>query len=188
LRGTLRGASGGSGNHVVCYCDDCQAFAHFLERANDTLDAYGGTEIFQTSAARLAITQGALACVRLAPKGLLRWYAACCRAPIGNTLATRQLPFVGLVVTCLDHPSLDAMLGPLRTRGHARFAKGTPPDSHPSFPAPVIARVFWISLVARLRGDHRRTPFFDAHGAPVAPPRVLTAAELAAVRARAGFG
>src|SRR5688572_12534539 len=92
LRAVVRGASGGRGNHVVCYCDDCQSFAHFLERADDTLDAHGGTEIYQMSPARLEIIDGAdrLACVRLAPKGLLRWYAACCRTPIGNTLASRQ--------------------------------------------------------------------------------------------------
>jgi hypothetical protein len=186
LRGALRGVSGRNGNHVVCYCDDCQSFAHFLDRAQDVLDAHGGTEIFQTSAARLAITAGAdrLACMRLTPKGLLRWYAACCRTPIGNTLATRQVPFIGLVVGSIDDAARDEVLGPIRARGHARFAKGTPPDAHPSFPAPVIARVFWISLAARLRGDHRRTPFFGAAGAPVAPPRVLAPAELAAVRSK----
>src|SRR5262245_44421193 len=129
VRGALRGVSGRNGNRVVCYCDDCQSFAHFLDRAQDVLDEHGGTEIFQTSAGRLAITAGAdrLACVRLQPSGLLRWYTACCRTPIGNTLATRQLPFVGLVVACLERAELDPVLGPVRARGHARFAKGTPP-------------------------------------------------------------
>ena len=151
------------------------------------LDAHGGTEIFQTSAARLEIAVGAdrLACMRLTPRGLLRWYAACCRTPIGNTLASRQVPFVGLVVCCIDDPARGDALGPIRARGHARFAKGSPPRAHASFPASVIARVFWIALVARVRGAHRHTPFFDsAIGAPVATPRVLTADELAAVRAK----
>jgi hypothetical protein len=190
LRGVARGVSGACGNRVVCYCDDCQSFAHFLDRAEDTLDAHGGTEIFQTSPARIEITAGAdrLACMRLTPKGLLRWYAACCRTPIGNTLASRQVPFVGLVVACLDHPSLDSALGPIRVRGHARFAVGTPAGAHRSFPATAIARLLWNSLVARLRGDHRRSPFFDREtGAPVSAPRVLSAAERAAVRTRRGL-
>src|SRR5262245_25612243 len=87
VRGVARGVSGERGNRVVCYCDDCQSFAHVLERSEDTLDAHGGTEIFQMSPAQLEFTAGAdrLACLRLTPKGLLRWYASCCRTPIGNT-------------------------------------------------------------------------------------------------------
>jgi hypothetical protein len=183
LRGVARGVSGRTGNRAVCYCDDCQAFAHFLDRAGEILDTHGGTEIFQTSPARLAITAGAdrLACIRLRPKGLLRWYAACCRTPIGNTLATARIPFVGLVLPHPD-PERDETLGPMRARGHARFAKGTPPDAHASFPASVIARALWIAVAARLRGDHRRSPFFDEAGAPVSTPRVLTEEELAAIR------
>jgi hypothetical protein len=187
LRGVVRGASGKSGNRVVCYCDDCQSFAHFLDRPGDVLDAFGGTEIFQTSAGRVELAAGAdrLACVRLAPRGLARWYAACCRTPIGNTLATPRFPFVGLILGGGDSAARDEVLGPIRTRGHARFAKGAPPGAHQSFPA----RVFWIAIAARLRGDHRRSPFFDpATGAPTATPRVLGAAERAEVRARAGFG
>ena len=132
--------------------------------------------------------------MRLTPSGLLRWYAGCCRSPIGNTLASRQVPFVGLIVRCIDPESqgraLDEVLGPIRGRGHARFATGNRAelDATDRFPARVILRLFGISLAARLRGDHRRSPFFDARtGAPIAPPRVLTAAELAAVRARGGL-
>src|SRR5688500_7644860 len=128
LRAVARGVSARRGNHVVCYCDDCQSFAHFLERAGETLDAHGGTEIFHTSPARLEFTSGAarLACMRLTPNGMLRWYASCCRTPIGNTLPTPRIPFVGLIVRCIersDGRSLDEALGPIRARGHARFAK-----------------------------------------------------------------
>jgi hypothetical protein len=181
---------------VICYCDDCQAFAHFLERAEETLDRDGGTDIFGMSAARLGITAGAdrLACMRLSPKGLLRWYARCCRTPIGNTFTSRQLPYVGLIHSCVDHVSdgrsRDEVLGPIRARLLTRFAKGNlgKADGHQRAPVSLIVRLFWISLVARLRGDHRRSPFFDrVTGAPVATPRVLSAAELAAVRARGGL-
>ena len=185
LRATARGVSARRGQRVVCYCDDCQTFARFSGHADEVLDEYGGSEIFQVSPARLAIESGSdqLACIRLTPRGLLRWYAACCRTPIGNTLDTRQVPFVGLILGKADSESRDELLGPIRARGHARFAKGNPPDAHASFPASAIARVFWIATVARLRGDHRRNPFFDrATGAPVATPRVLGADELAALR------
>jgi Family of unknown function (DUF6151) len=191
LRGVARGVSAGNGNRIVCYCDDCQSFAHFLGRPDEILDAHGGTDVFQMSPAGVEITDGGerLACMRLAPKGLLRWYSECCRTPIGNTLATHRIPFVGLIHSCLD-PSdgrpLDATLGPVRVRVHARFAKGGRPQqqAHDRVPVSEILRVAGRLLVWRLRGDHRHSPFFDAaSGRPSATPRVLSAAELRAVRA-----
>ena len=159
------------------------------------LDAHGGTEIFQMSPAGLAFTSGAdrLACMRLSPRGMLRWYASCCRTPIGNTLSTPRIPFVGLIVRCVDRSdgrSLDDALGPVRARGFARFAKNRAQlDASDRFPLWMVARLARLGLAARLRGDHRRSPFFGAAtGAPVSAPRVLSADERAAVRARAGFG
>ncbi len=192
VRGVARGVSGERGNRIVCHCDDCQSFAHFLEGADQILDAHGGTDIFQMSPARLEITQGVghLACMRLKPGGLLRWYADCCRTPIGNTLAWRQAPFVGLIHSCTDHASdgrsRDEVLGPVRARVQARFAKGDRAqlDAHDRAPAALFLRVLTIILMARLRGDHARSPFFDPQtGEPIAPPRVLTGDELRAVEA-----
>ena len=66
-------------NRAVCYCTDCQAFAHFLGLAHVILDAKGGTDVIQTVPANVTFTEGqhVLACMRLSPKGLLRWYARC---------------------------------------------------------------------------------------------------------------
>ena len=87
--GTLKGviANPRSGNRVVCYCRDCQAFAYFLGREADVLDELGGSEVVQILPRNLTFTQGVetLACLRLTENGLLRWYAACCSTPIGNT-------------------------------------------------------------------------------------------------------
>ena len=51
-----------------CYCQDCQAFARFLERP-DVLDAAGGTDIFQMPTGRVKFTAGpdAVHCLRFAP-------------------------------------------------------------------------------------------------------------------------
>ncbi len=185
LRGVLRGISSARGNRGVCYCDDCQSFAHFLGRPAEILDEHGGTEVFQTSPARVEIAAGAdrLACIRLTPKGLLRWYASCCRTPIGNTLATPKIPFVGLVRACLaaDDAALESVLGPVRYRGMGRFAKGdiSGLDVRERFSLGSLARVTGIIVGAKLRGDARRSPFFDAaNGEPVAAPNVLSEEEL----------
>lgn len=187
FRGSARGVSAGVGNRIVCYCDDCQSFAHFLGRPAEILDVHGGTEIFQTSPARVEIHDGAdqIACMRLTPGGLVRWYASCCRTPIGNTLATCQVPFVGLIhstgVRTPDGFSRDEVLGPVLARVQARFAKGdrTALDAHDRAPLSLVARFAWLLLQARLRGDHRRSPFFDPRtGALRAAPHVLSPEEL----------
>jgi hypothetical protein len=66
--GTLKGHVSRShgANRCVCYCRDCQAFAHFLGRAGEILDSNGGTDVVQTRAANVVFTEGreALACMR----------------------------------------------------------------------------------------------------------------------------
>lgn len=192
LRGTLHADPERGSRRLVCYCDDCQAFAHFLGRADEILDLHGGTEVFQTSPARLSFGQGAdrLACMRLTEKGLLRWYARCCETPVGNTLATSQVPFVGLVDRCVDHAAAgrprDETLGPIRARIQGRFARGdrTGLDIHDTAPLGVLASGAWALAKARLRGDHRRSPFFDPEtGRPIVSPHVLGAEERARVEA-----
>jgi len=180
VRGVLTVAPA-NGNHCVCYCKDCQAFAHFLGRADDMLDAQGGTEIFQTSQASVALTTGIdrVACMRLTPKGLTRWYASCCDTPIGNTLGTSAVPFIGVTTLFAREPK-NEVLGPIRARAFPESAKGgrhaVPAGGLPM--AYVMARALWLMLRWRLRGDHRRSPLFDAAtGRPIAEPRVLTVAE-----------
>ena len=92
--GTVRGLveNGRRANPIVCYCQDCKAFAHFLGRADEILDERGGSEVVQTLPQYVTFTQGAerLTCIRLSQSGPLRWYATCCNAPIGNTAASRR--------------------------------------------------------------------------------------------------
>ncbi|MGA8258783.1 MAG: DUF6151 family protein [Arenicellales bacterium] len=183
--GTLRQVSGNAGNRGVCYCDDCQAFARYLGAESTVLDAQGGTDIFQMSPASLAVAQGLdrLACVRVTAKGPFRWYADCCKAPVGNTAPTRQLPIVGVILSSVQAAprELDAALGPVRARIMARYARGTvagPEPVYEGFPPSHIARMLWKILVWRIRGDHRRSPFFDpGTGAPIAPPHLLRDSE-----------
>jgi len=186
VRAVAHGVTPDVGNHCACYCDDCQAFAKALGRAGDVLDANGGTDIFQMSPARIAFTHGVerVACLRLTSKGLARWYASCCNTPIGNTMATQGIPFVGLIRAFVAEPA-SAALGPVRTRVFRKFAIGDkaaiPPDSQPQWR--MLLHVIGLMLRWRLRGDHKRSPFFDAASrAPLATPRVLSETERAALR------
>jgi hypothetical protein len=139
------------------------------------------------SQANVSFTAGKerIAAMRLTPTGLIRWYAACCRTPIGNTLGTSAMPFVGVLHAFIDAPS--AALGPVRGRGWAKSARGgraaVPKDGLPD--ALMVGRVLLKLLGWRLRGDHKRSALFDsATGRPLVEPRVLGEAEREELRQR----
>lgn len=188
VSGVVSGASPSAGNHVICHCDDCQAFARHLGHPEKVLDANGGTDIYQISAARVSFAKGRenLACVRLTPNGILRWHTTCCATPIGNTMATPKLPFVGLVHSCLGDSvggtPREEVLGPIRGWAYLKFAigdKSALKGKKQNLRA-ILSRFARIILVARLRGDHRRSAFFQPDGkAPIAVPRLLSEEERA---------
>ena len=171
-----------SSNRGVCYCKDCQAFARFLG-GGDILDEQGGTDVVQALPKNIHFTQGSevLACVRLRENGLLRWYARCCNTPIGNTPANFKVSYVGLIHNCLEGSgkSLGESFGPVRLRVNTKSARGTPKPESMGF-VPMVFRVLYTLLKARIDGSYRQTPFF-ASGVPVATPRVLSREELARV-------
>ncbi|MDJ1185153.1 DUF6151 family protein [Roseofilum casamattae] len=165
-------------NRVVCYCQDCQAFAHFLGRSSEILDRYGGTDIVQTLPKHVSFTQGTevLACMRLTETGLLRWYTSCCNTPIGNTLPSYKMSFVGLVHNCLESSdvTLDNSFGPVCSHVHAKYAKGEPKPKQVGFTA-AIARNMARILKARIDGSYKQTPFFSADSEmPAASPTLLS--------------
>ncbi len=173
----------GNLNRALCYCKDCQAFAHFLG-GKDILDAHGGSDIVQIRPGALTFTKGKehLACMRLSPRGMLRWYAGCCNTPIGNTPPDYHLAFVGLIHNCLDHErvSIDQSFGPVRVRVNVEGAKpanGAMPTSTPLATLALFARFGVLMAGARLSGSFRQTPFFNADGVPVVAPTILSKAE-----------
>lgn len=178
LQGTVSGVSPRTVGRLLCYCDDCQAFARWLGAADRALDEHGGTDITQVSQATVRFVAGAeqLAAIRLTPTGMIRWYAACCRTPVGNTMGSPAAPFVGLISTFVDHAGdgriRDEVFGPIRGRGFGRFAKG-PVDAPDRPPLRFLARAVLLLLRWRLRGDHRQSAFFPA-GAPRVVPEVLS--------------
>lgn len=165
-------------NRGICYCADCQAFARYLRRAEQILDRSGGTDIIQTTPKNVTFTDGIehLACMRLTPNGLLRWYASCCNTPIGNTLANYKLSFVGLVHNCLESApvSLDEAFGPIRMQVKTRSALGEPKPKPFGLPRGVL-RIAGMLLKARLDGSYKRTPFFiPGSSTPIVEPKVLS--------------
>lgn len=190
----------------MCCCTPCQRYAHTLGRAEEMLDAHGGTSVFQVSPARLQLTAGQehLACIQQTPKGALRWYASCCDSPIANTLPSMQVPFMAVQTTFIDRAyleragverPLDELLGPLRVTVNGRI----PPELARPLKATrwaLVKMLFRYSpmiLAWRLRGEHKQSPFFDARtGLPTRPPqergRLVAAPPKQLTPKRAGCG
>jgi hypothetical protein len=185
VRGVARDVSPSTGFRFVCYCKDCQAFAHFLERA-DVLDPAGGTDIFQMPPGRVKLAAGtdAMRCLRLSNK-VLRWYTDCCRTPIANTAAEPRFPVAALIRPVMDHAadgrSRDEVLGPPLCRMYDHSAIGPlPPNAPPPPSLGVFARRASKILGWWVRGLARPTPFFDDRAnAPHAVPHVHTRSERA---------
>ena len=198
LNHPLRCACGAVQGHVgpgrvgrgVCYCLDCQSFAHFLGKPGDILDAQGGTDVIATLPRLVTLNQGMdkLACMSLSGKGMLRWYAACCNTPIGNTMRDMKFTYVGLVSTCLkdSRRGLDEAFGPVRMRLNTQSAKGEPkPKNTPAGMLAAMLPFMGSVLMARVNGGWKQTPFFGVEsGMPVAQPKVLTREERERLRAR----
>ncbi|MBC3872948.1 DUF6151 family protein [Undibacterium flavidum] len=169
----------GTHNHIVCYCTDCRAFAHFLGRGEQVLDAQGGTEIVQVSQARLRFVQGRehLAAVRLSDKGMVRWYAACCKTPLGNVMLDPKMAFIGLIHSALDKAHVGKDFGSVTAWMETQAALGEPKPVQKGV-LPVVLRFMGMTLSARLSGSYKKSPLFNAEGRPVAQAEILTHEQL----------
>jgi len=194
LRGRLTGLAQSSAKRIVCLCDDCQSFAHYLGRAQDVLDANGGTDVYPSYHSQIQITQGIehLQCLRLSPKGMLRWYAACCKTPIANSPYSHKVPYVGLIHSFMDHAAdgttRDAALGPIHARVQGKFGIGPlPSGTHQTAPLPVILDVVVFLFRGWIKRRHQPSPFFEgSSGLPRVKPYVLTLDERKTVRKLCG--
>jgi hypothetical protein len=174
------------GTRAICYCRDCQAFAHFLGLPDGMLDSLGGTDIVAVRPRYVKFSRGVenLTCMSLSPKGTLRWYTSCCRTPIGNTPRDYRQSHVGLVHSCLElsGASLDSSFGPVRMRVNVQGAKAKPGRNSPFGFAAAVLHYLGSLTWSRLSGKYRVNPFFvGPSGNPRVEPRVLSPSERAAL-------
>lgn len=154
---------------ATCYCKSCQAYARWLGTPG-LMDAAGGTDVIATRPTNLRFTAGEehIACMSLSERGIYRWYAACCRTPLGNTARTPAVHYVGVPTVCLGNTggAVDAAFGPA-----GRCVLNTDSATVPVRATPLAfalggLRIAMGILGARLRRD-RRSPFFGEAGNPI---------------------
>jgi len=189
VRAVVKDPSPSTVNRVICYCDDCQAYAHQLGRA-DLLDSHGGTDIVQVAPASLTFLQGQdkIAGLRLSPKGLYRWHARCCNTPVGNTVSP-SIPFVGVVAQSFAsaRQTPDQLFGRPVGAILGKFAVGDVPKEAQRVSFALIFRALRLVLSWRLGGKAWPHPFFDqATRQPRYPITVLTREQRDALRPLCG--
>jgi len=187
--GAVTNASPQTVNRVVCYCDDCQAFAQQLGRA-DLLDAQGGSDIVQVAPASLTFVKGQdrIAGLRLTPKGLFRYHTTCCNTPVGNTLSP-AIPFVGIVAQAFDRDGqhADQVFGAPAGAIFGKCAIGEPPAGSTGLNLPLMLRAIAKVLGWRLTGQNWPNPFFRSNSRePMFPLTVLSPDRREALREKCG--
>jgi len=139
VTGEVRNVTPKYGSRLVCHCSSCQAFANHIGAGEPTLDAQGGSDIYQTNPAQITFDTGAehLKCLRLTPKGTIRWYTGCCQTPIGNTVSVK-FPFIGMITTIMGEGWEAILVWKLtgKTRPNPFFEKNGNPVSEPEIVNP----------------------------------------------------
>jgi hypothetical protein len=166
---------------AVCYCRDCQAFAHFLGLPDGMLDRAGRPDIVAVRPGNVEFLRGSelLACMSLSPHGTRRWYTNCCRTPLVSTARIYRQSHLGLIHSCLDVSglSMDDTFKPVRMHVNVKSAKGKPGKSARLGLIAAMLRYLGAMIWSRLSGRYRINPFFGPAGRPRFEPQVLGRAE-----------
>ncbi|MDQ2701370.1 MAG: DUF6151 family protein [Pseudomonadota bacterium] len=159
-----------------CYCRFCRAYAQWLGTPG-LLDAAGGVDIVAMPPSQLRLTAGQsqVACMTLGERSILRWYAACCRTPLGNTPRTPATHYVGVSTACLEGAgdAVDAAFGPA-----GRCVLNTESATAPVRKTRLAFLLGGWHIMAGVLGAKvrglRGSPFFDAGtGSPISTPEVV---------------
>lgn len=190
VNGEARSIVPANSSRVICSCRDCQTFAHFLGRPQDIIDQYGGTDIFQLTPSQIVISKGRehIRCMRLSDKGMMRFYTECCRTPMGNTLASAKVAFVGVPHNFMKHGARtrDQDLGPVLSRVNVHSPKEfSGSDGFAVNSMLPIFRILRMMIFGWFKKKYQPSPYFDlGTGKPVARPTVLSPSQRAELRKR----
>ncbi|ORT49600.1 hypothetical protein ST37_14590 [Vibrio sp. qd031] len=177
VQGRLKDVTPKSGNRLICYCKDCRKFSNQFEHGKELLDEFGGSEAVQVAPSTFRIDKGMehVACMRLTPKGMNRWYTSCCDTPIG-TVPKPTIPFIGLLPSFIapEH-SLEQTFGPVIGTVYSEQAQNRQ-GNNPHLPKSsklTLAKVAGQILLWKVIGKSKPNLFFDATGRPIVKPLIL---------------
>jgi hypothetical protein len=161
---------------LVCYCDDCQAYATKLKRT-DILDQFGGTEVIPAYPNEIEVIQGLdkLKCYRLTEHGTYRWATSCCNSPLVNIRP--GFPWAGIIHTAYTNQNPDALseLGDIRCRIYGKYAReGAPFNISETIAFRDKLIVMPFILKGKILGKDKNSPFFGSDNkTPICEPEIL---------------
>lgn len=176
FEGSLQVYQKHKGFHVYSYCCDCQGFNKTLNSTHNKLNQNGGTELYQTRPGFYTIHKGIneVRAIKHTKKGLMRWYTACCKTQIGNTMARVKIPFIGIPVSLFKLDcSADNVFDPIEMRALAKYARpDKTPGSHDTFPLTYRPKIIGFMLKGMIKGWAMPHPFYNPDGTRKSPPTI----------------
>jgi hypothetical protein len=171
VQGHITDFSVDTSNRVVCHCKDCRKFTLWTGHS-EMVDPHGGLDIIQVAQSQIVFDQGVeqIRCARLSQKGMFRFYADCCRMPLGNAMS-RGVPLIGL-------PAQLFVQNPAQPIGnavgiHGKSATTPAPNAHGSVPVAMLGRIVRLLVKWKFKSRGASTPFFHSDGKPVADPILI---------------
>jgi hypothetical protein len=173
VQGQIVNFSVKTSNRVVCHCQDCRRFTQWTGHG-EMISQHGGVDIVQVAQSQVTLTKGAdqIRCARLSKKGLYRFYAACCRMPLGNAMS-RGVPFVGLPTPLIVQSARASVDIGLPVGIYGGSALSPPPNAHRRVPAAMMLRIARLMLKWKFTMRNDSSPFFRADGTAVATPTII---------------
>lgn len=164
VKGFLRYEGHFGENHISCFCDDCQCFAHYLNKSDEVLDELGGTEIFQVNSNQVVIEKGQenIRCLKLSPKGTSRFYAKCCDTPIAN-MASLKISFAGIVHNFIDNKDeAQTLFGPVKYKCMSEFSKnGEVENASKGFSKSLVFKILCNTILGKINKSYLPNSFFS---------------------------
>ena len=166
VRGTVKGAGPGTGTALVCCCRYCRAAEVYLDQDDPGGD---GVNIFQTTADRVEISAGQerLDAFSFSDRGLVRWYARCCKAPLFNTPRSARWGMVSVMADRIDGAE---ELGPIRAVLYEPQESG---KRKTTGAVRAVAGLLKRTAKMQITGGWKNSPLFGKSGRPVVKIAVL---------------
>ncbi|WP_221076874.1 DUF6151 family protein [Agarivorans aestuarii] len=177
IKGQIKQVSPSAVKQLVCYCEDCRKFAQHLQSEGSSINQYGGSELYVAAPAKVEIVEGKqqLACLRLTPKGIYRWYSQCCNTPIANTVGIK-LPLVTVYQDFVDAEhtsSLQSNSEHLGAVNEHQALKPLPEALLGASPRKTKFKLIVKLLGWKLKGKGKPNPFFEDSGRAKVKPSIL---------------
>lgn len=161
------------GTRTICYCKDCQSYAHYLKISNYLLNDLGGTEVIAVRPQQISIIFGKeeLSCVSLTESGSLRWFTRCCTTPICNMSRNIRTAHIVIIHTCLDHSDINSVFGSKSLHMKRASALGTPPQNDYAYFITSALYYYFSKAWTHAIRLYRLNPFIDqVSKKPIASP------------------